>query len=123
MGPVWGSSFPQEIARMPYVMSELTAASARNDGRRWEGAGRGRAGNQVWLRFTIYEERGPGPVQQEGLLPPSVRGDRGLGPRRCRAGAGAGVGPVPGRASRLWTRVCPASPPGACRSTVSARAA
>lgn len=43
MEPRVGSSLPQEIAHMPYVMSELTAASARNDGRR---AGGGLLGNE-----------------------------------------------------------------------------
>lgn len=33
-GPVQGGSFPPEIAQMPYVKGELTAESARNDGRR-----------------------------------------------------------------------------------------
>lgn len=32
--PTEGEPFPQEIARMPYVMRELTARPARNDGSR-----------------------------------------------------------------------------------------
>lgn len=112
MGPVWGSSFPQEIAQMPYVMSELTAASARNDGRRWEGAGRGRAGNQVWLRFT--RRGGPGLCSRRGYCRPrcgvteawvlgAAGPGRGRGWARCLAGP-AGFGP----GSALLPRQVPA---------------
>lgn len=79
------------IAHMPYVTSELTAAPARDDGRR--------AGGGLW------GEGGPGARSGGGCRPA----------RGCRAG-GAGLGPCegsgrkqelgavarPGRGCRVW---------------------